>query len=228
VISPELRNALIILEISGKTPDIWEEYLELLLTAYKALYPEKTKSSIFGASNSNSNGNGNNDPNAMEIDLAKKSKGKAPEQVNSQEAKKRHCQICSAKGLKAKAKTHNTSDCYDKPGNEGKRPVQKNSSSSPALGQVNKGGQSSHGGNSKTFKTRLLEFFNELDMEDSETPERILNVHTASTSEIVEPKSAAKQTAAQINDVQEGPSRLTSRPRWARSQQSEVDFPKGL
>jgi len=77
VISPELRNALIILEISGKTPEVWEEYLELLLTAYKALYPEKTKSSIFGNTSNSTKSNGNNDPNAMEIDLAKKGKGKA-------------------------------------------------------------------------------------------------------------------------------------------------------
>lgn len=229
VISPELRNALIILEISGKTPEVWEEYLELLLTAYKALYPEKTKSSIFGTSN-NTKSNGNNDPNAMEIDMAKKSKGKAPEQVNSQESKKRHCQICAGKGFKTKAKTHNTSDCYDKPGNEGKRPVFKPSSSTPsAYGQGNKGGQPTQGGpGPRTLKTRLLEFLNELDLEKPDTPAGTLNVNTASIPEIVEPKSAAKGTTAQIDEVHAGPSRLTSRPRWARSQQSEVDFPDAL
>src|SRR5579875_1662444 len=127
VITQDLRNSLVLLELTSRTPTKWEEYLELLLSAYKALHPEKTKGSIFGSSsNHTAKGNGTNDPNAMEIDMAKKSKGKAPEQANSQETKNsKYCQICAAKGLKNKAKSHNTSDCYDKPGNENKRPVPK-------------------------------------------------------------------------------------------------------
>ena len=121
VISQELRNALVVFEVSGKTPTGWEEYLELLLKAYKALHPEKTKSSIFGTTSNK--GNGNNDPNAMEIDVARETKGKSPEQVNSQQPRNRYCQICAKKGHKLKAKSHNTADCWDKPGNESRHPV---------------------------------------------------------------------------------------------------------
>ena len=92
VISQELQNALVLLEISGKTHTDWEEYLETLLAAYKALYPDKSKSSIFGNGNNAIKSSGSFDPNAMEIDMAKKSKGKAPEQANSHEVKCKFCQ----------------------------------------------------------------------------------------------------------------------------------------
>ena len=72
-----------------------------------------------------------------------------------------------------------------------------------------------------------MELFDELDNEESNTPPKTLNVNTVSPAKIVEPMSAAKGTTVQ-DDVQEGPSRLTSQPRWARSQQFELDFPKGL
>ena len=77
--------------------------------AYKALHPEKSKSAIFGTNNNR--GNSSNDPNAMEMNMAKKSKGKAPEQANSHEVKCKFCQICTGKGMKTKSKTHNTVDC---------------------------------------------------------------------------------------------------------------------
>jgi len=48
----------------------------------------------------------------MEIDEIHKKEGK-----NLQ-----YYQICTGKGFKNKAKIHNTIDCYDKPGNEDKRP----------------------------------------------------------------------------------------------------------
>ena len=52
-------------------------------------------------------------------------------EANTTDATKatRFCQICSGKGKKGAAKTHNTNDCYDKPGNESKRPQPKASSS---------------------------------------------------------------------------------------------------
>ena len=73
-------KATVLLDMSNMLPTKWEEYLEILLKAYKALYPEKSKGKIFGTNN----GNGTADPNAMEIDAAKKNKGK---EVNSQEKK---------------------------------------------------------------------------------------------------------------------------------------------
>ena len=208
-------------------PTEWEEYLELLLKAYKALHPEKTKSFIFG---NDTKGNGSRsvvDPNAMEIDLAKQSKGKTPGQVNSQVIKQqKQCQICAGKGFKFKAKTHNTADCYDKPGNEDKRPAPKNSgSSSLTYGQANKGGQTS-AGVKKTFKARLLELLEEEDRDDSAPPAKVLNVNSASvsTTKSVKSQSAGKETTAEVNEVQEGPSRLTSQPRWTKSKQIDVDF----
>lgn len=225
VISQELRNALVVLEISGKTPTKWEDYLELLLLSYKALHPEKTKSVIFGTGN-NAKGNGSHEPDAMEIDAAKKSKGKTPEKVNSQEQKQRYCQICAGKGLKAKSKTHNTVDCWDKPGNEGKRPnFNKNSSSSAsASGQGNKGKQPPPS-DKKSFKARLMELFDEIDSQEPAPPAVALNVNSTSTPDISLPELAAKGATAHVNEVQAGPSKPS---RWARSQQYKADFPEGL
>lgn len=161
--------------------------------------------------------------------MAKQGKGKGSQQVNSQETKPRKlCQICAAKGLTFKAKSHNTNDCYDKPGNESKRPAPKPLTSTPLTsGQGYKGKQSVQG-DKKSFKARLLELFNELDDDGSAPPTETFTVNHASIPEIVEPKPAAKEATAQVNDVQEGPSRLTSQPKWVRSRQYEVDFPKGL
>ena len=227
VISQELQNALVVFEVSGKTPNKWEDYLELLLMAYKALHPEKSKSVIFGTSNNK--GNSSNDPNAMEIDMAKRSKGKAPEQANSQEPKHKYCQICAGKGMKSKAKTHNTVDCWDKPGNEDKWPASRPSSLSSPLttGQGNTKGQPAQGAK-KSFKARLLEIFDEMDNDEPAPPAAALNVNSMSIIEIVPPGLTGKGAAAQVNEVQLGPSRQIKQPQWARSQQFEVDFPKGL
>jgi hypothetical protein len=228
VISQELQNALVLLEVVGKSPTKWEEYLELLLLAYKNLHPEKTKGSIFGTGNSKGNGNGNNEPQPMEIDMAKRGKGKTPEQINSQETKGKLCQICSAKGLKFKAKSHNTNDCYDKPGNENKRPAPKPSTTTPSTsGQGHKGKQPVHG-DKKSFKARLLELYDELDNDESATPTETLNVNHTSITEIVKPMPSEKRATAQVNDVQEGTSKLKNQPKWVRSRQYKVDFPQGL
>ena len=58
-------------------PKNWKVYLKLLLKAYKALHPKRTKSVIFDSSN----GSGHKTPdlNGMEIDKAKKSKSKTLE-----------------------------------------------------------------------------------------------------------------------------------------------------
>ncbi|THU82970.1 hypothetical protein K435DRAFT_807873 [Dendrothele bispora CBS 962.96] len=73
VIPQELRNSLVMYEVSDTMPTNWEDYLELLLKAYKALHPEKAKSVIFG----NGKKGNDSDPNAMEIDEAKKEKIRA-------------------------------------------------------------------------------------------------------------------------------------------------------
>ncbi|KIK55303.1 hypothetical protein GYMLUDRAFT_248728 [Collybiopsis luxurians FD-317 M1] len=181
VISQELQNALVVFEVSGKTPNKWEDYLELLLMAYKALHPEKSKSVIFGTSNNK--GNSSNDPNAMEIDMAKRSKGKAPKQANSQEPK------------------------Y-KPGNEDKWPASRPFSLSSPLttGQGNTKGQPAQGAK-KLFKARLLEIFDEMDNDEPAPPAAALNVNSMSITEIVPPGLAGKGAAAQVDEVQSRPSR---------------------
>lgn len=186
----------------------------------------QTVPSIFGTGNSK--GNGTNDPQPMEIDMAKRGKGKNPEQVNSQEMKGKLCQICSAKGLKFKAKTHNTNDCYDKPGNEGKRPAPKPSTSTPAAPVQGYRGKQSVQGDKKSFKARLLELFNELDDDESVSPTKTLKVNHVSITEIAEPEPSGKEATVQVNDVQQGTSNLKSKPKWVRSRQYEVDFPNGL
>lgn len=225
VIPQELRNSLVMVKVAGKLPEKWDEFLELLLETYKALHPEKSKNQIFG----NKKGSETTaDPNAMQIDQANKNKGKNKEQANNTDAKQsRFCHICHGKGFKAKAKTHNTADCYDKPGNEGKRPAPKASTSSaPPAGQGKKGGQAS-GSNKGGFKARLIEFLEGLEDDDSPvTPAGSVNINTTSASRSVDPMSAETATTAHVDEVQEGPSRPTGQSKVYR--RSNLDFPQGM
>lgn len=223
IIPDDLRKATVLLDMSNMLPTKWEEYLEILLKAYKALYPEKSKGKIFGTNN----GNGTADPNAMEIDAAKKNKGK---EVNSQEKKARHCTICAGKGNKQKAKTHNTADCYDKPGNEGKRPAPKTSTSSPSTShaQGTKGGQHPQG--KPSWKNRLIEMIGQLadDDDDTVTPAGTVNVNTASIRELDDSEPAEQGAPADVNELQSEPSRPTGRKVSKRLRQVQLDFPEGL
>ena len=64
-------------EITNQTSKNWNDYIKLLMSAYKALYPDKTWGPIFG-----SNGNversegGKKNLDTIEIDKVKKKKGK--------------------------------------------------------------------------------------------------------------------------------------------------------
>jgi len=121
VIPDELQNALVIYEITNQSPKIWDDYLKLLMQAYKALHLDKAQGAIFGPETNGEKSRGKKDPNAMEIDEIQKKEGKSL----------RYCQICAGKGFKNKAKSHNTVDCYDKSRNENKCP-QKSSSQKPS------------------------------------------------------------------------------------------------
>jgi len=112
VILDELRNALVIYEITNQCPKTWDDYLKLLMQAYKALHLDKAQDAIFGSEVNVEKSGRKKDPDAIEIDEIHKK-----EEKNLQ-----YCQIYTGKGFKNKAKTHNTVDCYDKPGNENKRP----------------------------------------------------------------------------------------------------------
>ena len=111
------------MELNNSLPTKWDDYLETLLKVYKALNPEKVRGYIF----TKDGGSGSGTTTAT--------KG---QEANSAEAKvKKYCQICAGKGNKKRATSHNAADCWDAPGNEGKRPAPKQSSS----GQGQGGGQ---------------------------------------------------------------------------------------
>ena len=48
VISNKLWNMLVIYEITNQSPKTWDNYLKLLMQAYKALYLDKAHGVIFG------------------------------------------------------------------------------------------------------------------------------------------------------------------------------------
>ena len=227
VIPSELRNALVMYELTKNVPSTWEEYLELLLGAYKALHPEKSKGSIFGKGNTGSTGM--KDPDAMEIDVASKNKGKGKAtEANLQEAKKnKFCQICAGKGFKAKSKTHNTNDCYDKPGNESKHPPPKVTPTSTSNSIQKQGSGKTTNHNGKALKARLLALLEEME-EDAVTPAGTTTINTARIEEVQDPDPPAeKREPVDSDGAQAGPSGMTVPARWTRRNHS-LDFPKGL
>ena len=168
VIPDELRNALVIYEITNQSPRTWDDYLKLLMQAYKALHLDKAQGAIFGPEANGEKSGGKKDPDAMEIDEIQKKEGKTL----------RYCQICAGKGFKNKAKSHNTVDCYDKPGNEDKRPHRPPSQKpSPPGPSKNK---------SQSFRARLMKLLEE-DSDDSESPPEVVNVNSTSIEEIPDP-----------------------------------------
>ena len=46
VIPDELRNTLVIYKITNQYPKTWDDYLKLLIQAYKALHPDKAQGAI--------------------------------------------------------------------------------------------------------------------------------------------------------------------------------------
>ena len=76
VISDELWNALVIYEITNQSPRTWDDYLKLLMQAYKALHPDKAQGAIFSPEANGEKSGGKKDPDAMEIDEIQKKKEK--------------------------------------------------------------------------------------------------------------------------------------------------------
>ena len=204
VMPVELRNALVGVKLIGKIPKEWKAYLDLQVDAYKQIHPDKVRSSIFGngkQANGNNNGGGKaKDPNAMEIDNANRSK-------EGGDSKKRFCQICFSKGQKSKSKTHNTVDCYDKPGNESKRPKPRTSMSSPPGHKASGSGSRQSGAQPMNIKARLLEFLGELqdDEDDSDSPSDAVNVNTAQLNEDIDDSQPVAITATpRVDEVEMG------------------------
>ena len=112
VIPDKLWNVLIIYEITNQTSKNWDDYIKLLISVYKTLYPDKTQGVIFSSdSNVERSGEEKKDLDVIKIDKVKKKKEKSLQ----------YCQIYVGKGFKNKAKLHNTVDFYDKSRNENKR-----------------------------------------------------------------------------------------------------------
>ena len=108
VIPNKLQNVLIIYEITNQSPKTWDDYLKLLMQAYKALYLDKAQGAIFGPETIGEKSGEKKNLDVIEIDEIQRKEGKSSQ----------YCQICAGKGFKNKSKTHNTIDCYDKPSNE--------------------------------------------------------------------------------------------------------------
>ena len=172
VIPDELRNALVIYEITNQSPKTWDDYLKLLMQAYKALHPDKAQGAIFGPEANGEKSGGKTNPDVMEIDEIQKKEGK----------NLRYCQICAGKGFKNKAKSHNTVDCYDKPGNKDKRPHKTSSQKPSPLGSSKNKNQS--------FRAQLMKLL-EKESDDLESPPKNINVNSASIEEIPDPVSSS-------------------------------------
>ena len=139
-----------------------------------------------------------------------KDKGKGKE--------KRYCQICAGKGKSRASGTHNTVDCYDKPGKESKRPAQKKATSSSSSSSNTKNDKR------KNLQARLAELAKEIDELDDDTdtttsPVGTVHVNTARIEVIDDPVLAETGADGGIDDRQPGPS---------RGRRSQMDFPSGM
>jgi len=178
VIPNKLRNALVIYEITNQSPKTWDDYLKLLMQAYKALYPDKAQGAIFGPEANGEKSGEKKDLDTMEIDEIQKKEGK----------NLWYCQICAGKGFKNKAKSHNTVDCYNKPGSENKRPHKTSSQKLSLLGPSKNKNQ--------LFRAWLMKLLKE-ESDDPESPPEDVNINSTSIEEIpnpVPPSGKGKRT----------------------------------
>ena len=148
------------------------------MQAYKVLHLDKAQGTIFSPEANVEKSRGKKDPDAIEIDEIHKKEGK----------NLWYCQICAGKGFKNKAKTHNTIDCYDKPGNEDKHPhktsFQKPSPPGPSKNK------------NQLFRARLMKLLEE-ESDDPKSPPEDINVNSVSIEEIpnpVPPSGKGKRT----------------------------------
>jgi len=168
VIPDELRNTLVIYEITNQSPKTWDDYFKLLMQAYKALYLDKIQGTIFGPEAIGEKSGGKKNLDAMEIDEIQRKEGKSL----------RYCQIYAGKGFKNKSKMHNTVDCYDKPGNENKHPYKTSSQKPSPLGPSKNKNQS--------FRVRLMKMLEE-DSDDLDSPLEDVKINSTSIEEIPDP-----------------------------------------
>ena len=214
VLSDEMKTSVGLIEVIAAMPTKWGDYLDKLLEIYKKTTKQKVGTRIFGK-----------DKETPLNDKPAPFHGKAKE-ANTTDATKatRFCQICSGKGKKGAAKTHNTNDCYDKPGNESKRPQPKASSSGTssasrpagASGSQGKGSGSSQR-NYKSFKARLMEALEAMsDDEDDNTSAPVISNNTARIEEIEEEEEveallrSVRSSSKDTESAKSGSARSTS------------------
>ena len=77
VILDKLQNTLVIYKITNQSPKTWDDYLKLLMQAYKALHLDKAQGTIFGPEAIGEKSGGKKDPDTMEIDEIQRNKGKS-------------------------------------------------------------------------------------------------------------------------------------------------------
>jgi len=169
---------LVIYEITNQSPKTWDDYLKLLMQAYKALHLDKAQGTIFGLEAIGEKSGEKKDPDAMEIDEIQRKEGKSLQ----------YCQICAGKGFKNKSKMHNTVDCYNKPGNEDKHPYKTSfQKPSPPGPSKNK---------NQSFRAQLMKIL-EKDSDDPDSPPEDVKINSMSIEEIsdsVLPSGKRKRT----------------------------------
>ena len=170
VISDELQNVLVIYEITNQSPKTWDDYLKLLMQAYKALHLDKAQGAIFGPEAIGEKSRGKKDLDAMEIDEIQRKEGKSSQ----------YCQICTRKGFKNKSKIHNTVDCYNKPSNEDKCPHKTSSQKPSPLGPSKNKNQS--------FRAWLIKML-EKNSDNPDSPPEDIKINSTSIEEIPDPVS---------------------------------------
>jgi len=77
VIPDELQNILVIYKITNQSPKTWDNYLKLLIQAYKALHLDKAQGAIFGPEAIREKNEGKRNPDAMEINKIQKKEEKS-------------------------------------------------------------------------------------------------------------------------------------------------------
>jgi len=165
VIPDELQNVLVIYEITNQSPKIQDDYLKLLMQAYKALHLNKAQDTIFGPEAIREKSRGKKDPDVMKIDEIQRKEGKSSQ----------YCQICAGKDFKNKSKIHNAVDCYDKPSNEDKCPHKTSSQKPSPLGPSKNKNQ--------LFRAQLMKMLEE-NSDSLDSPPEDVKINSVSIEEI--------------------------------------------
>ena len=151
-------------EITNQTPKNWDDYIKLLISIYKTLHPDKTQGTIFDSDGNVEKSRGEKkNSDTIEINEVKKNEGKSLQ----------YYQIYVDKGFKSKAKSHNIVDCYDKSGNEDKRPQKSSFQSTFSLGSRNK---------NQFFKAQLMKLLEEKS-DNSDSLSEDVNINSMSIEE---------------------------------------------